>query len=579
MEVTSLPGIKARNQSSQIAQKRIKFNFDVPMLNALLYYTQSEYIGKSELFQLHRLMDYVDSSMYRNEPPIYERIETLRNVVDLMEKYGIQNHDLLQSYLRMEYETGIKILENINFSKNKLNVSECTKITEFILEKLQYIEIYQKKDELINYLRDIDADGGNYTSQRDLINNIKVIMSELLASIQDNTVSQGLLHDFAFSDEEATKILQQVIMKRQAPSTTIETGIRQLNAILSGGFKGGRLYTILGGSGKFKSGTLLNIADQIRLFNPAIVPYENGLRKCVLFITLENSIEETIERLYDMYSPIDSDIRNSSIEDIIAALKNEGGFAFSKRISDRNPENPDEKPNYGGIDIYMKYAGNLEISTGDIYTYVADLYNKGFQPICIVLDYIKRIDSVHPSNGDERVRMSFVAKELKSIAQFYNIPVITAMQLNRDGNSIIDAAMRDNKQDVARFVGSASIGNAWDIIEDSDWVCLINLELQKSTQRLFLTFKRLKIREKKWANTIDYFNHPFVDAKNIRLEPDVDKEKPISVVSLANDLESIYEEEEDQERVVNLQKKLNKHKNSSSVLIGLKGMSVQSMAS
>ena len=138
----------------------------------------------------------------------------------------------------------------------------------------------------------------------------------------------------------------------------------------------------------------------------------------------------------------------------------------------------------------------------------------------------------------------------------------------------MDAAMRDSKQDVARFVGSSSIGNAWDIIEDSDWVCLINLELQKSTQRLFLTFKRLKIRGKKIPMASDYFNHPFTNAKNIRLEPDVNKESTISIMSLANDLESIDEEEEEKKKntLTNLQQKNRNKKEATSIMNSLKGV-------
>ena len=232
-----------------------------------------------------------------------------------------------------------------------------------------------------------------------------------------------------------------------------------------------------------------------------------------------------------------------------------------------------------GIDILFRYAGNLEISTADVYTMINESRNKGYEPILVVLDYIKRIDSAHPSNGDERVRMSFVAKELKTIAQRYEIPVLTAMQLNREGNSIIDAAVRDSKQDVARFVGSSSIGNAWDIIEDSDWVCLINLELQKSTNHLFLTFKRLKIRGKKIPNASEYFNHPFTNIKNIRLVPDVNLDAPISIVSLTNDLESIDEgsnedlSQRGQNNLPNLQELNRQRKDSRSILSSLRGTS------
>ena len=527
------------------------------MLDALIHYTRCEYIARSDLYSLKKLLDYADVESYRREQPVYLRLCTLKSILTSMIDLSLATAELVMSQLKTDFEPGIEVLEDVGFEKNRLSVAECEYVTKFVTEKLQYIEIYQKRDSLINLLRKIDETADYNVSYYETIQTLKDSMSELLASLQNSDQTQGLLQDFAFSSSEASKILTNVIGKMKQPTAILQTGIRQLNAILSPGFSSGRLYTILGGSGKFKSGTLLNIADQIRRFNPQIVPYENGMRKCILFVTLENSIEETLERLYDMYSGMEADIRNASPEDVITTLRDEGGFAFQGGI--------------GGIDIYFKYAGNLEISTADIYAQVADLHNKGYLPICIIVDYIKRIDSSHNSNGDERVRMSFVTKELKSIAQFYEIPVITAMQLNRDGNSIIDAAMRDNKQDVARFVGSSSIGNAWDIIEDSDWVALINPELQKSTQRQFLTFKRLKIRGKKLPFAIDYFNHPFVNAKNIRLETDVDKPEPISIISLANDLESINEDNNEKKAFENLQSRSRERRSSGSIVSTLQG--------
>lgn len=547
-----------RKGSSQLTSGKVKFNFDVQMLNALIQYTQCEYVARSNLYNLQKLFNYTEPDLYQQEVPIYIRICTLQSILKSMIDLGLTSKDLIRSQLRQDFEPGVEVVDNLSFDKNRLNISECEYIAKFVSEKLQYIEIYQKKDSLINLLRKIDETADYSVSYYEIITQIKDTVSALMVALQDNTQEQGLLREFAFSTAEAASLLNKMVSKAKQPSAILQTGIRQLNAILSPGFQSGRLYTILGGSGKFKSGTLLNLADQIRRFNPQIIPVENGLRKCVLFITLENSIEETVERLYDMYSGMDADLRNMSTEEVIDTLREEGGLDFR---------------NGGGIDICFRYAGNLEISTADIYGIVTDMNNKGLAPICIVLDYIKRIDSAHNSNGDERVRMSFVAKELKTIAQYYEIPVITAMQLNREGNSIIDSAMRDSKQDVARFVGTSSIGNAWDIIEDSDWVCLINLELQKSTQRLFLTFKRLKIRGKKIPMASDYFNHPFVNAKNIRLEPDVDKESTISIMSLANDLESIDEEEDNKKNTLtNLQQKNREKKSSESILNSLKGV-------
>lgn len=541
-------------RNKKTTSDKVKFNFDVAMLNMLVKYTQCEYVARSDLYRLKKLFTYTDISLYQTEVPIAMRVNVLMVLLDAMVEVGLSSPELIRRYMQQNFEPGVEILNDIGLKQNMVPVSECEYIRKFVNEKLQHIEIYQHRDKLITLLRKIDDTADFNTSYYDTIAEIKNTIGTLMVSLQDTNQVQGILREFSFSNPDAASTLAQMIYRAKRPTSTLQSGIRQLNATLSGGFQGGRLYTILGGSGKFKSGTLLNIADQIRRFNPQIVPYEGGMRKCILFVTLENSIEETVERIYDMYTGMDADFRSMSTDEIINSLKEDAGFSFQGGA--------------GGIDIAFRYAGNLEISTADIYAMVSDLNNKGLQPIAIVVDYIKRIDSAHNSNGDERIRMSFVAKELKTIAQFYDIPVITAMQLNRAGNDIIDAAMRDGKQDLARFVGSASIGNAWDIIEDSDWVCLINLELQKSTNQLFLTFKRLKIRGKKVPMASDYFNHPFVNAKNIRLEPDVDKPEPISIISLATDLESIIEDTPKSKSPQKNLQKVNREKRTATSILG-----------
>jgi len=507
----------------------LKIPFDIQTLNSMIKYVRCEYVGATKLQQLHKLIESLDMESYVYQTDVYARLRTLKEILNCMINDGIREENLLYSAVTDNFPDSKAIIDDLGFSSNQLNSSECDYLAKGIEERVQYMEVFKVRERMINILMDLDGTSFS-TSYYALVQQLKKMMGDLMMTLQNASIEQGLLREFSFSDENAAQLIDLVVKKSKRPSAILQTGIRQLNAILNPGFQAGRLYTILGGSGKFKSGTLLNLADQIRRYNPQITPYENGMRKTILFITLENSIEESLERLLDMYSGVNDDLRQMDTQQVIQTFKEKGQFIFNDNVS--------------GIDITFVYRGNLEISTADIYGIVRDLQEKGKQPICIFLDYIKRIESAHPSMGDERVRMSYVAKELKSISQFYQIPVITAMQLNRDGNAIIDAAMRDSKSDVARFVGSSSIGNAWDIIEDSDWVCLINLEMQKSTNQLFLTFKRLKMRGKKDSNnTIDYFNHPFTNEKCIRLEPDVDRETPASIISLATDLESINEKE------------------------------------
>ena len=544
-----MPRVKKRNSTPS---NKIKVKFDVDLLNTLIKYVRCEYVGQTALSQLRKFIKYLDIDSYEYEEAIYPRLKTLDILTKAISEDGIRDDTLLRTHIKEQYSSGIDIIDQVGFNKNQLSSTECDYVTNAVRVRVQTIAISIKKNKLLDTLEKIDA--SSFTpSYAELVEDVRKQMTELITELQVTDNDQGLLKEFAFSMDEAAALIDRIVKKAKRPASILQTGIRQLNSILSPGFQSGRMYCFLGGSGKFKSGTLLNIAEQIRRFNPQIPAYENGMRKCILFITLENSIEETVERIYDMYCETNGNMRDDDTQQVIDALRKNGRYDFTAT---------------SGIDIFMKYAGNLEINTGEIHVYIKELKEKGYVPICIILDYIKRIDSVHNSNGDERIRMSFVAKELKAIAQYYEIPMITAMQLNREGNSIIDAAMRESKQDVARFVGSSSIGNAWDIIEDSDWVCLINPEIQISTGQKFLTFKRLKIRGKSevtesGGNPIDYFNHPFDIEHGIKLQTDVDKDHTVSLISLATDLESIEEKENEFKELPKKRPSLDDIKNSS----------------
>ena len=193
----------------------------------------------------------------------------------------------------------------------------------------------------------------------------------------------------------------------------------------------------------------------------------------------------------------------------------------------------------------MRYYSDLEIATSHLYTLIQELADQGKQVIALILDYILKINSAKDHYGDERLRISYAGRELKALAQYFDIPVITAMQINREGNSILEASMQENKEDIGRFIGSSFVGQCWDLIQESDFVCFVNLEMQRSTGKWFLSFKRTKIRGKKDPMAVDYFNHPFVNNNGIRLEPDVDKPESLSVISLASDLVSIDDSKPD----------------------------------
>lgn len=519
---------KKITKRKSIEEKQITITFDVDMMNALIKYVRCDSVSQYQVSALYKLLKQIDFNNYLYSPDIFDRLKFLSVVCEAICDANIHDENVLQSFLSSHLDNYEEIISQVEFEKNLLTSSECDIMTSAINERLQYIYIYQVKDDIVNALEEFDRVG--FTSYMDVVNTLKTKLSNLMVKLQRISAPDQLIRQFNFTDDQYLDLLRSIVDRAKKPSTILRTGIRQLNAILSPGFQSGRLYTFLGGTGRFKSGTLWNIADQLRQFNPQIVPVENGMRKTILYVTLENTIYETILRLFDMYNNTGREITEMDVNEVADLLRKEGHFEFTSE---------------DGIDIEMRYYSDLEIATSDLYTLIRELADAGKEVIALVLDYILKIDSQKEHYGDERLRISYAGRELRALAQALDIPVITAMQINREGNGILDAAMSENKEDVARFIGSAYVGQCWDLIQESDFVCFVNLEMQKSTGKWFVSFKRTKIRGKKDPMAVDYFNHPFVNNNGIRLEPDVNQPEPISIVSLASDLVSIDDQQTD----------------------------------
>lgn len=515
-----MPKMIKKRQS--LENKSVSMTFDVEMMDALIKYVRCEWVLQPQVSILYKLITQLNFDDYKYNPDILDRLKLLKVISKGISEDRITDDSVLKMFIRENLEDAEDILGKVNFEKNQLSQSDCEIMNKAVNERLQYLYIYQVKDDIVHSLNDFDNVG--FTSYYDIINEIKIKLSNLLTKLQNVSAPDELIRSFNFSGEDYLNLLTKIVTKAKKPSTILQSGIRQLNALLSPGFQSGELYLFLGGTGRFKSGTLWNIADQLRQFNPHVKPVEDGMRKVILFITLENTIYETIIRLFDMYNPTQKEIKELSVEEVATILRENGKFIFSSE---------------DGIDIEMRYYSDLEINCSDIRVLIHDLRNQGKKVIALILDYILKLDSIKEHYGDEKTRLSYAGRELRSVAQEFDIPVITAMQINREGNGILESSMQENKEDIGRFIGNQYVGQCWDLIQEATWVCFVNLEMQKSTGKWFLSFKRTKIRGKKDLTAADYFNHPFSNDNGIRLEPDVNKPEPISVISLASDLVNI----------------------------------------
>ena len=200
----------------------------------------------------------------------------------------------------------------------------------------------------------------------------------------------------------------------------IPSGFNYLDdKILDGGFDQTRLYTFAGNSGSGKSTILINMALNAATYNQYIGDLDVKL-KIFLYITLENDIEESFERLYcSRYDVSSIQFRRS-----ISINKED----VSKRI--------DNDLNRFNSKLILKHfaAGTLTVPRLDALIKNLEEENGGSTKCKVAAIYVDYLDllKADSSTKDLRLQLNETTQNLKEVARRFRLPVITATQLNRE---------------------------------------------------------------------------------------------------------------------------------------------------
>ena len=495
--------------------KKIKFKFDRDILNMFIgfLFSNKSSITKMNISNLYKLLDMTDERSFEIDADLFTRFQIARDAAEGILIQGIENRKLLKAHCHKENNPLCDdILNNID-EYTKLKPNEIRFINNAVLDRLTYSFLAAYKDIIMNeFLR---LDSGKFKSFREVVDSVKDKMGLLMNEIRKAEMVNSN-QTFTLKEEIFDELIKDTVKTALDPSNALITGVEMLNRILSPGYMNGRLYLYMGITGSWKSNMLLSTCYWVKKYNH-IQPSVEGKIPTVLYITTENGIGESIIRLFNM-SVTSTDITNFTPDEVVKMMKEKGGLTLKD----------------GETDLMMKYYGNFEISTADLYSIIEDIEDDNREVICLVVDYIKRIRPATKA-ADERQQLANASNELKDLAVKLNIPVITAQQINRSGNMTIDAAMESGKEDLARFLGRGNIAQCWDMLENCDWAAIMNIEIERQTQRRYLTIKEIKKRYKSMTE-IDYFNQPFVEGSTIQLIEDAGSEHPAAKISLATDL-------------------------------------------
>lgn len=514
-----------RKKLSELRASKLPIRIDITTLDMTIQflYKEGALRTRKALTNIDKLFKSLDLTIYtEKDVELTNRIWIIERTLDGLLREGLVQGEFVKNYCKLDSECDdykASILDQLTSAKRQINYDESKYLLKQIDERLAFgytVTLKHIVQELFSLLDESDP-----RSYRQLQDDLYQIANSII-NIKRRTNSLGADQTFSLQEDVFETVLFDSMKKLNNRNRIFITGIRHLNTFLAPGYMSGRLYIYLAFPGGGKSQILLKTALDIKKYNAGIECKNPDHRPAVLMITMENSIEETVERIFNMVSS-DDDIRNYSPKQVKKMLKKDG-----LTITDKD-----------NIDIIIKYYPNRSIDTNDLYGIIQDLDDEGVEVVALILDYLKRIKPAEKGQS-EKEELKNITNELKGLGIYWDIPVISAQQLNRTASAIVDAAIQAKKSDVTKLVGRDGVAGAWEIIENSDVVIIINQEKKLGSDEVYMTFKLLKRRYRSSDNDdklrkLDYFNHPYAKGSTIRLVDDVELEESISLTSLSSE--------------------------------------------
>ena len=273
--------------------------------------------------------------------------------------------------------------------------------------------------------------------------------------------------------------IERVINELNKSENYISSGYQWIDERLGGGFlqEGKALYVFSGQTNVGKSIVLGNIASNI---------CSSG--KTVLLISLEMSEIVYAKRLCGNFT----NIPIFSLTHKIDELRDE----IAKYVR-QNPKSQ----------LIIKEFPPSTISVGNLTAYIKKLVQNGIKPDTIIVDYVNLLTTSYGNNSYERIK--HITEQLRAISYIFNVPVITATQLNRAGVNQTNPGLESISESHGLSMTADCIFGLWREQEDVE-LGRININVQKNRQgphfgkaSFAIDYSTMRIREEVHTENMD----------------------------------------------------------------------------
>jgi hypothetical protein len=489
-------------------QRKIPINLDLSSLNLICNYvlTENRNIKRMHFVNLRNFMEMLDMEKFSNDQEKYKRIVFIKRGIEARLDKNLQDRMLIMTYIN----GGILDNDMLDMSNiTDMSNFEIDYVTETISNGIKYAFIYESADYILDlFTRFKSAD---YQSIGQVSEEIEQAIATLNTQFRKAKVETSSDRTFSLTDETLKAVVVDAWNEVTSSYRKLTTGMQGFNQLIGGGFENTRVYLLLGLTGVGKSMTLVNLAYQLKKYNKGYKTKDPTKRPCIVYLTMENTVVETIQRLFQICTGEEFAKQNSP-EEALEKMRVEGELYLT-----------DESP----IDIIIKFKPNKSEDTSYLYTLVEDLEDEGYETIALLQDHAKRIRSTE-RNPDVRLELGDVINEFKTFAMIKDIPVISNSHLNRDGARVIDSNAGKSKADLTRLLGKSNIGESLLMLDNVDFACIINNEYDNENRK-WMIFKQIKTRIKVMR---DYICQPFDLENDIKLIEDYYSPVPVFKESL-----------------------------------------------
>lgn len=466
---------KYTGQGSSVVKsdKQLDLNLDLRTLDIMckVVVSENQTIRRGQLVNLRNLIFLLNPANYENDPEKAKRVSFIKKGIEARLVYNLS-----EPYMILTHIYG-GILDNdiIDLDDFKgLTSAEIAWVNDMVSESLKYSHAYSHADHLLDICTRLKtADYGTKASiVSEFENAINDVQNDFRRSKNENqTDAIFSLRSGYFED-----IMYDTYNTLNSPRRKLVTGMQGMNELLGGGLENGRCYVYFGLPGEGKSTVILNIMYQLKKYNKDYKTKDPTKRPCIVLLTMENTITESVERLFGMATGRQH-MTDLSPEGAINMLREEGELYLT-----------DESP----IDLIIKFKPSNSVDTSYLYTLTEDLEDQGLEVIAMFQDYIGRIRSTERLQ-DTRLEYGAIVDEFKIFAEIKDIPIVTVAQLNRDASKHIDEGRQKSKSDLVRLIGRSNISESMLILNNIDAGYLIAPETTQDGER-YLGVQRIKIR-------------------------------------------------------------------------------------